>query len=201
MPLQLLVVDGYNVIRACKRYRSLVDEAYQDPILHDVYVRARTALVRDVAGFAHGKYRPVIVFDGFGNPDPERPERTSGGVQIIFSKYGIEADSIIERMVREERDAGRPVTVVTSDSFIQNTVYGEGVTRLSARMFDDETDALARQLEDFKKIPVKPGPVHATVADRIPKDVAKKLHEMAMPKKQVHIKTNRGPTKGAKHGK
>lgn len=179
---QLLVVDGYNVIRACRRYRELVDDSYSDPILHDVYVRARQALVSDVASFAHGAYRATIVFDGFGNPDPERPPRRSGGVDIVFSPSGVEADAVIERMVAQEREQGRPVTVITSDAFVQSTVFGPGVTRLSARMFDDETADIGRRLEELRMSPRDPAPVHATIAQRIPADVAARLKEMSMPR-------------------
>ena len=59
---ELLVVDGYNVIRATERYAHLIDEGDADP-----YLRAREALLADVAAFAQGSYDPVVVFDGAGN--------------------------------------------------------------------------------------------------------------------------------------
>ena len=181
MTRQLLVVDGYNVIRACAKYRDLIDDDYADPVLHDVYVRARQALVSDVAAYAHGAFSATVVFDGFGNPDPERPPRKSGGVDIVFSPSGVEADSIIERMVRRERDAGRPVTVITSDSNVQSTVYGPGVTRLSARMFDEESASYERAMQTMRFSPNDRGRMRATVAERIPEDVRIRLHEMSMP--------------------
>ena len=179
MSKQLLVVDGYNVIRSSSRYRHLIEES---PVYgSDVYVRARDALISDVAEFAHGTYRAVIVFDGFANADPERPKRTSAGVEIVFSPYGVEADSVIERLVTQEREHGGRVTVVTSDSVVQSTVFGEGVTRLSARMFDDESFALDDRLAEMSTSP-RPSPaVHTTIAQRIPADVAAKLHEMSLP--------------------
>ena len=101
MQRRVLVVDGYNVIRESHAYRKLIDEDLTDPLLHDVYVRAREALLADVAAFAQGSYEATVVFDGFGNPDPERPPMRTAGVNIVFSPSGVEADAVIERLWRE----------------------------------------------------------------------------------------------------
>lgn len=171
-----LVVDGYNAIRTCRRYSVLVDEEILDPTLHDVYIRAREALIADVAAYAKGRYDATIVFDAFGNEDPERPELTVAGVRVIFSAPGEEADTVIERLVSEGRRAGRRMTVVTSDHLIQSTVYGEGVTRVSSRMFEGETQTMRRHIEEMRELPKNR---KATVADRVPRDVRQQLWEMA----------------------
>ncbi len=44
---ELLVVDGYNVIRATDRYAHLIDEGDADP-----FMRAREALLSDVAALS-----------------------------------------------------------------------------------------------------------------------------------------------------
>ena len=91
---RVLVVDGYNVIRESPAYRPLIDEDLADPVLHDVYIRAREALLADVAAFAQGAYEATVVFDGFGNPDPERPPLRTAGVDVVFSPSGVEADAM-----------------------------------------------------------------------------------------------------------
>lgn len=184
MTKRLLVVDGYNAIRESSRYRPLIDEDLVDPVLHDVYVRARQALIADVAAYAQGTYRAVVVFDGFGNPDPERPPRRTAGVDVVFSPAGVEADTVIERLVAEERAAGTQVTVITSDAGVQSTVFGEGVTRLSSRMFDNEAQAMNEHVAEMRIAPNTGGPVHATVADRIPADLRATLKAMTLPRKQ-----------------
>ena len=115
----LLVVDGYNVMLATPRYEALLDErgssaqetaaerAYH--LNTDPFYRARLALISDVATFAQGTYEAVIVFDGKGNVNDERPERTHAGVQLVFSETGESADSVIERLVTDAREAGRKV--------------------------------------------------------------------------------------------
>ncbi len=180
---RVLVVDGYNVIRESPRYRGLVDEDLSDPVLHDVYVRARQALVADVAAFAQGNFHAVIVFDGFGNPDPERPPRRAAGVDIVFSPSGVEADAVIERLVTQHREAGHPVTVVSSDAAVQSTVFGNGVDRLSSRMFENETVSMREHVDEMRVAPATGGRIRTTVADRLPVDVRVKLKEMALPRK------------------
>lgn len=181
MRRRVLVVDGYNAIRESPRYRKLIDEDLAGPILHDVYVRARTALLADVGAFAQGSFgEATVVFDGFGNPDPERPPMRSAGVNVVFSPSGVEADAVIERLVTEARASGAEVTVVTSDAGVQSTVFGDGVTRLSSRMFDNEAVSMNERLEEMRIAPHTGGPVHATVADRLPSDVRARLKAMAM---------------------
>lgn len=185
MRRRVLLVDGYNVIRECPRYRPLVDEAVADPVLHDVYVRARAALVADVAAFAQGSYEATtVVFDGFGNPDPERPPRRTAGIEVVFSPAGVEADAVIERRAAEARAAGCEVTVVTSDAGVQSTVFGDGVARLSSRMFGIEADSLHVQIAENALAPRTGGPVHTTVADRLPADVRARMKEMTLPRKE-----------------
>lgn len=183
MRRRTLVVDGYNVIRTCPRYRRLVDEDLADALLHDVYVRARTALLADVAAFAQGSYEATVVFDGFGNPDPERTPQRCAGVSVVFSPSGVEADAVIERLVAQQRESGCEVTVITSDAGVQSTVFGPGVTRLSARMFDNETESMNAHIAQNAVVPRTGGPVHATVADRVPPDVRARLKQMTLPRK------------------
>ena len=172
----VLVVDGYNAIRSSERYRQLVDEEILDPVLRDVYVRARTALVSDVAAYAKGRYDATVVFDAFGNDDPERLELSEAGVRIVFSPPGVEADAVIERMVTEAREAGRHVFVVTSDALIQSTVEGGGVTRVSSRMFEGETAVMNRHVAEMRE---NPKYKKSTVGDRVPAEVRHALWLMA----------------------
>jgi predicted RNA-binding protein with PIN domain len=123
-----LIVDGYNVLHAVPRYRALMDA--------DLSV-ARDRLVDDVASFAAGEYRAIVVFDGAGLPGAS-PEREVGGVRVAYSPAGVDADTVIEGLARSARDEGRQAVVVTSDATTQWTVIGGGVVRMSAREFAGE---------------------------------------------------------------
>ena len=188
----LLLVDGYNVIRSQGPYRGLVDDDLRDPVLHDVYVRARAALIADVAAFAQGSYtRTTVVFDGFGNPDPERPPRRSAGIDIVFSPSGVEADAVIEQLARTYRVQGWEVTVITSDAGVQSTVFADGVTRLSSRMFTNEAHDMNERIDEMRYVPNTGAPARTTVKDRLPSDVRARLMQMAMTRQ----------SKGASHGR
>lgn len=123
-----LIVDGYNVLHAVPRYASLMD---------DDLATARDRLVDDVASFAAGAYRAVVVFDGAGLPGADGGTGV-GGVRVLYSPAGVDADTIVERLARDVRDRGGKAVVVTSDATTQWTVLGPGVVRMSAREFAEE---------------------------------------------------------------
>lgn len=141
--LDLLVVDGYNVIFKSERYMARMDRSG----VSDPFEQARELLISDVAAYAKGKYEPIVVFDAAGNVSPDRPYTTRGGVRTIFSATGESADSVIERLVTEERLVPRAVTVVTSDSTIRATVGGIPVTKISSDVLVHDVDELAVEYE------------------------------------------------------
>jgi predicted RNA-binding protein with PIN domain len=165
-------VDGYNVIYGDDRYLSLRDEPDDRSLDHDVFFRAREALVGDVAAFAQGRYDATIVYDGAGNVDPERREFRRAGVRILFSHAGESADSVIEAMATQMRRAGQSVTVISSDLGIQSTIQGDGVTRISSRMLISNMGTMAEDVQratDDSPVP------RMTVADRLDDDTRAKL--------------------------
>ena len=168
---ELLVVDGYNVIHADTRYERLIFDRSDDPYSRDVYDAARTALIADVAAFAQGRYEPVIVFDGAGNVNPDRPNLPQAGVRIEFSPTGISADTIIQRLCSDAREHGRACSVVTSDGTIQATVMGKGVTRISARMFVGEVKQVDADVAEAEAAP----DIKLTLGSRLSGDSLSKL--------------------------
>ena len=168
---ELLVVDGYNVIHADTRYERLIFDRSDDPYSRDVYDAARTALIADVAAFAQGRYEPVIVFDGAGNVNPDRPNLPQAGVRIEFSPTGISADTIIQRLCTDAREHGRACSVVTSDGTIQATVMGMGVTRISARMFVGEVKQVDADVAEAEAAP----DIKLTLGSRLSGDSLSKL--------------------------
>lgn len=150
---ELLVVDGYNVIHADTRYERLIFDRSDDPYSRDVYDAARTALIADIAAFAQGRYEPVVVFDGAGNVNPDRPNLPQAGVRVEFSPTGVSADTIIQRLCTDAREQGRACSVVTSDGTVQATVMGKGVTRISARMFVGEVKQVDADVAEAEAAP------------------------------------------------
>nr|WP_239462742.1 NYN domain-containing protein [Collinsella tanakaei] len=167
----MLVVDGYNVIHASPRYEQLIFDKSDDPYSHDVYDRARTALVADVAAFSGRRYEPVIVFDGAGNVSADRPNLPQAGVRIVFSPTGVSADTVVQQLCTEAREAGRACTVVTSDGTIQATVMGKGVARISARMFVEEMRHVDEDVHEAEEAPQ----VKMTLGSRLSPETLAKL--------------------------
>ena len=168
---ELLVVDGYNIIHSDTRYERLIFDRSDDPYSRDVYDAARTALIADVAAFAQGRYEPVIVFDGAGNVNTDRPNLPQAGVRIEFSPTGVSADTIIQRLCTDARERGRACSVVTSDGTIQATVMGKGVTRISARMFLGEVKQVDADVAEVEEAPQ----IKLTLGSRLSPEARAKL--------------------------
>jgi hypothetical protein len=122
-----LLVDGYNVIRLTPPYRHLADAGELEA--------ARVALVADVAAYAAGSLGATVVFDGGANPLSTGEAHEMLGVTVIFSRHGMDADSVIEGLARRLRERGDPVEVVTSDAQTQWAVMGGSVRRRSSAEF------------------------------------------------------------------
>lgn len=131
---RLLIIDGYNVLRSGGRYETIEGEDYTD----DWFNRAREALINDVALYIPGDTQAIIVFDGGGNPHSTGDYQAYGSVSVMFSPTETSADKVIEKLCYKAKLQGVKTSVVTSDSSIQEAVFGDGVVRLSAREFSRE---------------------------------------------------------------
>ena len=165
---KLLIVDGYNVLRSGRRYRTIAGPDYT----HDAFNRAREALVNDVVSYAGRGTRAVIVYDGKDNALSTGEPDVIGGVRIMFSPAGQSADKVIEKLAHDARERGVETIVVTSDATIQDTVFGGGVDRMSADGFSHEMGEYYEdaRLDDTPKVARK-----NTVAERIPADTLARL--------------------------
>lgn len=134
----LLVVDGYNVMRASSRYDLLIDKT-TDPKHFDTdpFDRARERVIADVAAYAQKKYECYLVFDGANNLSDIPRETKSAGIHVVYSRAGETADDVIERLVYLAHQQDREVVLVTSDMTIRQTV-ASGVAALSAQLLVGE---------------------------------------------------------------
>lgn len=134
----LLVVDGYNVMRASSRYDLLIDTT-TDPKHFDTdpFDRARERVIADVAAYAQKKYECYLVFDGANNLSDIPRETKTAGIHVVYSRAGETADDVIERLVYLAHQQDREVVLVTSDMTIRQTV-ASGVATLSAQLLVGE---------------------------------------------------------------
>jgi predicted RNA-binding protein with PIN domain len=164
--VRTLIIDGYNVILQTLPYKRIAEGDLD---------AARLALISDVAAFSHGDFRATIVFDGCNNPGSNGVPHEIGGVTVVFSRYGRDADSVIEAMSRTARAAGDVVVVVTSDAQTQWTVLGGSVTRMSSAEFASEVRA-----EDAEWRGHAPaGSSKGRLEDRIDRSVRERLSRWA----------------------
>ncbi|MDO5120232.1 MAG: NYN domain-containing protein, partial [Coriobacteriales bacterium] len=169
------------------RYQGLIDEhagagaladvahLSRDPYGHDPFGRAREALLADVAAYAQGTYDPVIVFDGAGNLSEDRPDFSSAGVRIVFSRTGESADTVIERLVTRARHENRDVLLVTSDNAIRFTVGGVPVTSISSQLLATDLGHVDRDVETARE---ERSHGRMTLEDRLSPEAREKLRKL-----------------------
>jgi predicted RNA-binding protein with PIN domain len=177
---KLLVVDGYNVIRAGSLYQHLNTDTPDHS--DDTFNTAREALLSDVCSFAADNYAATVVFDGADNPLSEGTPKTFGTISYLFSPRGVSADTIIEEMTHTAVRAGREVLVVTSDATVQWTVFGKQVTRMSAAGFCREVLAIRQMTAELSTPGARGGTIPAiknTLGSRLDAQTRKALEKMA----------------------
>lgn len=124
---EVLLVDGYNLMHAA-RDAKLLDA---DDLAHD-----RDTLADWLANYAAFNSKDsVLVFDGAGRTTDltQRP-----GLQVVFTRRDVTADTYIERAAHLLVRKGYRVSVVTSDYEEQKSVFGSGAIRVSSREFLQE---------------------------------------------------------------
>lgn len=144
------LIDGYNLLHA---HPTLSIQLERD------IDTARTQLVAELAGFAQGGPRTIVVFDGAGNPASDGAPHHIGALTVIFSAAGTSADAVIEGLARRFRDRGEAVVVVTSDAATRDTVQTGSVTVRSSAAFAVEllsgnAEQQAESLRHSKRVPL-----------------------------------------------
>jgi len=122
-PEVVLIVDGYNVAQRAWPEATAGDQRERLGI-------AATALCRRL------NCEVVLVFDGNGSRP--RPSLRRGGVRVLFSEAGEEADEVVVREV-EARPRRIPVVVASSDAWVTEHARNQGAAVVGA-------DALVRAI-------------------------------------------------------
>lgn len=136
---EYLFVDGYNIINAWDRLKSLSKVDLQ---------LSRDLLIEIMSEYqSYSGINVIVVFDAHMVKGNSGMRETIKGVEVVYTKESETADQFIERRLddigREER-----VTVATSDWMEQQIVLGRGGTRISARELEILVD---RDLNKLKR--------------------------------------------------
>ncbi|RYG72761.1 NYN domain-containing protein [Lentibacillus lipolyticus] len=137
--MNVLVVDGYNIIGAWEELQELK--------LKDIG-QARDRLIELLADYgAYSGLRVIVVFDAYYVKGIENRHKEYQ-VEIIYTKENETADECIERLVKELKNVLNQVYVATSDYAEQRTIFGRGALRKSARELYIELNAIDREIAD-----------------------------------------------------
>jgi uncharacterized protein len=159
--MDILLVDGYNIIGAWPELRALRD--------HDLPA-ARDRLVERMAEYqAYSGYRVIVVFDAYYVQGTEKKYRNHK-VEVIFTKESETADERIEKLAITLNNRRTQIHVATSDFTEQWAIFGQGALRKSARELLIEMSSIERGIEKkVKKIqekrPVSKIPISNEVAE------------------------------------
>ncbi|MGZ0084154.1 NYN domain-containing protein [Caldibacillus thermoamylovorans] len=160
--MNILIVDGYNMIGAWPALRRLKEEG-DLAAARDLLI----AKLADYKGFTGDHV--VIVFDAHLVQGNEKKYKHYD-IDVIFTKEHETADERIERLAKTLMNARTKVYVATSDYTEQWTVFSQGALRKSARELLYEVESVERniskKLSDIKQqTPISKMPLSDQVAE------------------------------------
>ncbi len=141
--MDILLVDGYNIIGAWKELRALKA---------DKLVDARDRLIEMMAEYqAFSGWRVIVVFDAHMVPGIEKKKKQHQ-VEVIFTRKNETADERIEKLTTTLVSRRDQIHVATSDFTEQWVVFAQGALRKSARELEIEMELVQSNIS--KKVRV-----------------------------------------------
>jgi predicted RNA-binding protein with PIN domain len=141
--MDILIVDGYNIIGAWPELRVLKDKDLS---------AARDKLIEKMAEYkAYSDQRVIIVFDAQFVTGNEKKLKNHK-VEVIFTKKNETADERIEKLAISLNNRRTKIYVATSDYTEQWAIFGQGALRISARELLIEMEAIEKRIEKKVKI-------------------------------------------------
>lgn len=135
-----LLVDGYNVIFAWDALRRLADGSL------DAARRRLMDILCNYAGYK--RCVPILVFDAYKVRGSAREVEKYHNLYVVYTREAETADMYIERATHELAREHR-TRVVSSDGAEQIIVMGHGALRVSARAFEEEVNAVEKEIREF----------------------------------------------------
>lgn len=132
-----IIIDGYNLIRQSPRFKRL---DHQDMQL------GRQMLIEELALYKKRKrHRITVVFDGANAPVFTQPKDRINGIDILFSRTGESADTLIKRMSAREKEKA---LIVSSDRDIVVFAMSQGAAVISSPHFGEKIARTAPAPDD-----------------------------------------------------
>lgn len=158
--MDILIVDGYNMIGAWPELQELKD---QDLAM------ARDRLIDLLADYkGYTGIHVIVVFDAYIAKGKETKYKNYN-VDVIFTSENETADEKIEKLASELVSRTTRVFVATSDSTEQWTVFSQGALRKSARELYIEVKEIEKQIAaEIQEIEIK----KPSAKIHLPKEIA-----------------------------
>ncbi|WP_173917973.1 NYN domain-containing protein [Halobacillus sp. Marseille-Q1614] len=122
--MNVLIVDGYNMIGAWPELQKLKDRDLG---------QARDLLIEMMAEYrAYKGDRVIVVFDAYHVRGLDNKQKNFK-IEVIYTKENETADERIEKLAGQLNDIRTQVYVATSDYAEQRTIFAQGAFRKSAR--------------------------------------------------------------------
>jgi predicted RNA-binding protein with PIN domain len=132
---QLILVDGYNVIRRNPQFRAA--------LAHSLESARQLLIAQLLQRYRHTPHQVTVVFDGAGRQEQSIFDRR---IHIIYSKSGENADQVIARLASEAQVAGREVLLFSDDHEVRQSVVQQGGTARTAQSLGERLNAPPRDL-------------------------------------------------------
>lgn len=166
--MELLIVDGYNVINAWPELIAIRDNLE--------YARDKLVDILSEYG-AYKRFRTIIVFDAHMTTEKSSSQSQTGALAVIYTKEGETADSYIEKMVYDLVRHKKRIYVVTSDRAEQMFILGAGAYRISARELKNDVAAVKKEIAASLSTKVLARDRHE-LGSRLEEDIMKRLNAM-----------------------
>jgi uncharacterized protein len=136
--MNILLVDGYNIIGAWPELRDLKNKDLS---------AARDRLIEKMAEYqGYTGYRVIVVFDAYFVKRVEQKYRNYK-VEILYTRENETADERIEKLAIELNNIKTQIYVATSDYTEQWAIFGQGALRISARELFNEMNIIEKKIE------------------------------------------------------
>lgn len=168
---EILLVDGYNIIFAWPMLRTLSEEDLE---------AARIRLADMLVNYqAFRKNDIILVFDGYKAKGSSGSVIHYGGIDIVYTKEALTADSFIEA-VSWQMGGKYTLRVATGDGLEQMIILAGGAARMTAKELRQEIALAEREIrETMEKKETNPGK-RSVLLDHLPKETAEMLERMRL---------------------
>ncbi len=136
----MVIIDGYNLIYSWESLKAVADHSLE---------KARETLMDILSSYvAYTGIDVTLVFDAYLVKDGFGSDFVHNGYRVVYTREDQTADAFIEKMMH---DLGPDYTVkvVTGDKLLQFSAVHSGISRRTAKEFEEEVTAVGNEITSF----------------------------------------------------